>query len=380
MHTRFDNPIHVTKSFLPPFEEYTELISGIWESHWLTNNGALHQELEKGLTEYLNTPNVSLYVNGHLALDTAIKSLQLTGEVITTPFTFVSTAHAIEMNGLTPVFCDINENDFTIDVDKIETLITEKTSAILPVHVYGIPCDVERIQQLADKYNLKVIYDAAHAFGVEVKGKSVAEFGDISMFSFHATKMYHSIEGGALSFKDESLKNRLEKLKNFGITGPETCEYIALNAKMNEFQAAMGILNLKYVESCRNKRQILDKHYREVLSHVEGLRLSEIPEPINYNYAYFPVIVDTSFGVTRDELYTELCKYNIYPRKYFYPLITDYEVYRNRYDSSDTPVAKEISNKILCLPLDTTLEADKINQISEIILQIHKQSVGEVIT
>ena len=282
------NSIQVTRSSMPDFEEYIEEIKDLWESHWLTNTGGKHKKLEKELAEYLNSPNVSLFTNGHLALECAIDALNLTGEVITTPFTFASTTHAIVRNGLEPVFCDINPDDYTIDTDNLERLITDKTSAIVPVHVYGNICNVNEIERIARKYNLKVIYDAAHSFGVTVDGVGVGNFGDASMFSFHATKVFNTIEGGAVTFRNLDFGRKLNDLKNFGITGPETVEYVGGNAKMNEFQAAMGICNLRHIESEINKRKVVVERYRERLSGIHGIKLSQIQKGVRSNYCLLP--------------------------------------------------------------------------------------------
>jgi len=284
--------IQVTQSSMPEFEEYIEEIKDLWESKWLTNMGSKHKALESQLLQYLKTPNITLYTNGHLALECVIAALGLEGEVITTPFTFASTTHAIVRNGLTPVFCDINPDDYTIDVDKIEDLITEKTSAIIPVHVHGNVCDVEAIDRIAKKHNLKVIYDAAHTFGVEVNGQGIGTFGDASMFSFHATKVFNTIEGGAVTYNDSSIKQVLNDLKNFGITGPESVEYIGGNAKMNEFQAAMGICNLRHVDSEIARRKAVVERYISNLKNIEGIKLSKEKEGVKPNYAYFPVVFD----------------------------------------------------------------------------------------
>lgn len=369
---KFKKPILVTKSSMPPIEEYKKEMEKLWESRWLTNNGYFHEEFKKKLKEYFKVENIELFVNGHLAFDIAIKALDLKGEVITTPFTFVSTVHAIVMNGLKPVFCDINENDFTIDVNKIEELITEKTSAIIPVHVYGNPCNVKKIDEIANKYNLKVIYDAAHAFGIELEGKSIAQFGDISMFSCHSTKVFHSIEGGILSFKDKELKKKLYLLKNFGISGPETVELVGMNAKMNEFQALMGYLNLKYIDDNIEKRKRLVCKYRELLNKIEGIRYLEDIEGVKHNYSYFPIVVDENiFRKTRDELYERLKEYNIFTRKYFYPLVTDFECFKNEYNSSENiPTAKYVADRVLTLPLYSDLKIEAVEKICNIIEKI----------
>lgn len=358
--------IFVTKSILPDYNKYCELIKEVWDTHWLTNNGPLHEKFKDELKKRCDALNVSLFTNGHLALETALASLDLKGEVITTPFTFVSTTHAIVRNGLTPVFCDINDNDFTIDVDKIEQLITDNTCAILPVHVYGNICDVEKIEAIAKKYNLKVIYDAAHAFDEEYKGKNIANFGDISMFSFHATKVFNSIEGGCLSYNDDSLIEKIEELKNFGIKDPDTVDYVGGNAKMNEFQAAMGLCNLDTLKDDIKTRRELFLYYRELLSNIVGIKLSDINEYVDYNYSYFPIVVLDQYGRTREELITELNRSNIFPRKYFFPLINELDCYKGMY-KGDTPIALDISKRVLTLPLYPDLEKKKVKQICKII-------------
>ena len=361
-----DKPILVTQSSMPSFDEFTEEIKDIWESKWLTNMGAKHQKLESELLTYLKVPNITLFTNGHLALEVAIAAYGLKGEVITTPFTFASTTHAIVKNGLKPVFCDINPVDYTMDVSKIESLITDQTSAIIPVHVYGSVCDVEGIEKIAKKYNLKVIYDAAHTFGVEFNGKGIGEFGDASMFSFHATKVFNTIEGGALTFKDSSFKDVFNYLKNFGITGLETVEYVGGNAKMNEFQAAMGLCNLRHVDAEIAKRKVVVERYFSHLKGIDGISLSEVQKNVKPNYAYFPVVFD-GYIKTRNEVYEELKNHGIISRKYFYPLINDFDCYKVYYDSNETPVAKHIAKCVLTLPLYADLELDVVDRICEII-------------
>ena len=362
--------ILVTRSSMPDFEEYCNEIRELWETHWLTNMGVKHKELEKSLLEYLKTPNITLFTNGHLALECIIAAFNFPkgSEIITTPFTFASTTHAISRNGLVPVFCDINPKDFTIDADKIESLITEKTKAIIPVHVYGNLCDVEKIEKIAKEHNLKVIYDAAHAFGVEKNGTGVANFGDASMFSFHATKVFNTIEGGAVTYKDKNLNKILYDIKNFGITGPESVEYIGGNAKMNEFQAAMGSCNLRHVDKEIEKRKKVVEKYRERLQNIEGIKIIHAPEGIKENYAYFPVIFD-NYKYTRDEVFKKLGKENIIARKYFYPLINDFDCYKEKYSSKDTPVAKYMANRVLTLPLYADLELGIVDKICDIILK-----------
>lgn len=362
--------ILVTRSSMPDFEEYCNEIKKLWETHWLTNMGVKHKELEKSLLEYLKTSNITLFTNGHLALECVISAFNFPkgSEVITTPFTFASTTHAISRNGLKPVFCDINPEDFTIDADKIESLITEKTCAIIPVHVYGNLCDVDKIEKIAKKHNLKVIYDAAHAFGVEKDGIGVANFGDASMFSFHATKVFNTIEGGAVTYKDEKLNKILYDIKNFGITGPESVEYIGGNAKMNEFQAAMGICNLRHVDKEIEKRKKVVERYRERLLNIEGIKIIHVPKKIKENYAYFPVIFD-NYKYTRDEIFKKLGEENIIARKYFYPLINDFECYKRKYNSKDTPIAKYMADRVLTLPLYADLELEVVDKICDIILR-----------
>ncbi|MBE6903286.1 MAG: DegT/DnrJ/EryC1/StrS family aminotransferase [Ruminococcaceae bacterium] len=359
--------INVTRSSMPSYEEYCEQIKELWDSRWLTNNGAKHQQLERKLENYFNAENVTLFVNGHLALEIALQALKLEGEVITTPFTFASTTQAIVRSGLTPVFCDINDVDYTIDVNKIEELITDKTCAILPVHVYGNMCDTEKISEIAKKYNLKAIYDAAHAFGVTKNNISAACFGDISMFSFHATKVFNTIEGGALSYKDKALKEKLCVLKNFGQCGEDVTE-VAINAKMNEFAAAMGLCNLNYIEKEIEKRKRVAEHYRKLLSNVEGIKLCPLQEGVKSNYSYFPVVFD-GFKYTRDQVIEKLKKENIFARKYFFPCTNEFSAYKNMFEIKETPVAKYISERILTLPLYADLELSDVERICDIILK-----------
>lgn len=360
--------INVTRSSMPEFEEYCEEIKELWDSLWLTNMGAKHKIFENDLKKYLNTDNICLYCNGHLALENILAALDLRGEVITTPFTFASTTHAIVRNGLTPVFCDIEPDTYTIDVSKIEELITEKTSAIVPVHVYGNICDVEAIQKIADKYNLKVVYDAAHAFGVKYKGVSVANFGDASMFSFHATKVFHSIEGGMIAFKNFELYNKLNSLKNFGIVSQEDVEYIGGNAKMNEFSAAMGICNLRHIDDEIAKRKAVVERYTQRLENVEGIKICKINENIQSNYAYFPVVFD-GYKLNRDEICEKLSQNGITARKYFYPITNSFDCYQGRFDAGQTPVALDISKKVVTLPLYADLKIEDIDKICDIILK-----------
>ncbi len=364
--------ILVTRSSMPSYEEYCEEIKELWESHWLTNMGVKHKELQKELERYLDVPHVTLYTNGHLALENAIAALNLPkgGEVITTPFTFASTTHAIVRNGLVPVFCDINEDDYTIDVSKIEELITVQTVAIVPVHVYGNLCNIEEIDRIARKYGLKVVYDAAHAFGVRYKGISSACFGDASMFSFHATKVFNTIEGGAVCFKNHKWVQLLDDMKNFGIRGQEEVAYVGGNAKMNEFQAAMGICNMRHLDKEIEKRKKIVEHYRKRLSGVKGIRLSVIQKDVESNYAYFPVVFD-GYKYTRNEIFNMLAEKGIGARKYFYPLTNSFECYRNypTAGTEKTPIAQHMALRVLTLPLYADLCIEDVDRICDVILE-----------
>lgn len=367
--------ILVTQSSMPPYDEYIEEIKDIWDVKWLTNVGPKHQQLQKQLRNFLGVNNLELFTNGHSALEIGIQAFDFpqSGEIITTPFTFASTTQAIVRNNLVPVFCDINSTDYTIDVSKIESLITDKTVAILPVHVYGNVCNVEEIERIAKKYNLKVIYDAAHSFGVRYKGKGIASYGDMSMFSFHATKVYNTIEGGALSFSDASLSSKIKSIRNFGILDENTIEYVGTNAKMNEFSAAMGLCNLKHVDSEILKRKKVVERYIENLSSINGLRLNSVQEGVVSNYAYFSVVVDEQvFGYNRDQVYNVLLDSNINARKYFYPITNGFDCYKGKFDYNvnDTPVALAISKSVLALPLYADLAIDDVDRICKIIKEM----------
>ena len=356
---------------MPEYQEYIDEIKEIWDSHWLTNMGVKHKELQAELVSYLKVPSIDLLTNGHMALELSLQALHLPkgSEVITTPFTFASTTHAIVRNGLEPVFCDINPVDFTMDVTKIEALITDKTSAIMPVHVYGNICDVEEIQRIADKYGLKVIYDAAHTFGVEYKKKGIGSFGDVSCFSFHATKVFNTIEGGAACFADQDFGLDLYRLKNFGIRGPETVDGVGANAKMNEFCAAMGLCNLRHVDEEIAKRKAVVERYMEHLDGVDGLQMNPIQKDVKPNYAYFPVIFEENvFGATRNEVMEALAEQGIGSRKYFYPLTNTFDCFHGKYDPSQTPVALHLSKRVLTLPLYADLSLEDVNRICKIIL------------
>ncbi|RGU84878.1 DegT/DnrJ/EryC1/StrS family aminotransferase [Ruminococcus bromii] len=365
--------ILVTRSSMADFEEYIEEIKDIWDSHWLTNMGPKHKKFQAQLKDYLGVENIDLFTNGHMALELSLQAMKLQGEVITTPFTFASTTHSIVRNGLTPVFCDINPDDYTIDVTKIESLITDKTCAIMPVHVYGNVCNIEEIQKIADKYGLKVIYDAAHTFGVRYKGKGIGGFGNVSCFSFHATKVFNTIEGGAACFKDPEFGLDLYRLKNFGIRGPEVVDAVGANAKMNEFSAAMGICNLKHIEEEIGKRRKVVERYRANLENVDGIKLSPIQKDVVPNYAYFPVVFDEKvFGATRNEVFEKLAENDICARKYFYPLTNTFECFNGKFDVSKTPVALHISNRVLTLPLYADLPLDDVDRICNIIIACKK--------
>lgn len=362
--------IFVTRSSMPPLDDFVGMLQQLWDSRRLTNMGTLHSELEAKLKEYLNVEGISLMVNGHMSLEMALSALKLPngGEVITTPFTFISTTHAIVRSGLKPIFCDIKMSDFTIDEEKIEALINENTVAILPVHVYGNVCAVERIQEIADKYNLKVIYDAAHAFGVTYKGKGVGAFGNASVFSFHATKVFHTIEGGAVTFHNPELYKTLYNLKNFGIRSEEVVAEVGANAKLNEFCAAMGLCNLQHIDDEIAKRKYVTEKYRELLSEVRGIRVLESKPEVVSNYAYFPILIDeTEYGRTRDEVYDTLKENNIYSRKYFYPLTSDQACFRNKYQTVPLNNARYVSDRILVLPLYADLSLENVEWIVKLI-------------
>ncbi len=364
------NNILVTRSSMPTLEEYIEEIRPIWDSHWLTNMGVKHKTLQAELQKYMGVPNVELLTNGHMALELSLQALNLQGEVITTPFTFASTTHAIVRNGLEPVFCDIDPETYTMDVTQIERLITDRTCAILPVHVYGNVCNVEEIERIAHKYELKVLYDAAHTFGETYKGQGIGSFGDASCFSFHATKVFNTIEGGAVCYRDPDMGRRLYELKNFGIHGPEEVDAVGANAKMNEFCAAMGLCNLRHVDEEIAKREAVVERYREHLEGVEGLRLNVKQPEVRSNYAYFPVVFDeTLFGASRNEVMDALAQNGIGARKYFYPLTNTFECFHGKYDVDATPVALHVAKRVLTLPLYADLAMEDVDRICKIILE-----------
>lgn len=364
--------ITVTSPLLPSLEEFMPYLQDIWNRKWLTNNGHYHKELEKALCEYLKVPYISLFTNGTLPLMCALQALRITGEVITTPYSFVATTHSLWWNGIKPVFVDIDPVTGNIDPDKIEAAITPRTTAIMPVHVYGNPCDTQRIQEIADKYGLKVIYDAAHAFGVEVNGESVLNAGDMSTLSFHATKVYNTIEGGALIMHDEATKQRIDYLKNFGFAGETTVIAPGINGKMDEVRAAYGLLNLKQVDAAIEARHQVAVRYREALRGVKGIRAMEDIPGVRHNYAYFPIFIDAEeYGMTRDELYFKMKEQNVLGRRYFYPLISEFSTYRGLESAhpENLPVAHKIANSVICLPMYHNLTAEDIERIIEQIVK-----------
>lgn len=364
-------PILVTKPAMPPIEEFETYLKQIWDNSWLTNNGPIHQELEKALAEYLGVKYISLFSNGTLALITALQALHIKGEVLTTPFSFVATSHSLWWNGIKPVFVDIDPLTYNIDPEKIEEAITHDTTAIMPVHVYGNPCDTKRIKEIADRHNLKVIYDAAHAFGVSKEGDSILNQGDLSTLSFHATKVYSTIEGGAIICHDQQMKHHIDNLKNFGFRGETVVEEPGINAKLNEVQAAYGLLQLKYVDEYIEKRKLIAQTYREELSEIEpAVKLLYDFPGVRHTYPYFPVLINEElFGQTRDSLYDYLKSKDIYGRRYFYPIISEFEPYRNLPSASpeNLPVATRIAAQILCLPIYPDLELSDVRRISDLI-------------
>ncbi len=365
-----NNQITVTSPLLPPLEDFHKLLQEIWNSKWITNNGSFHQQLEKELVAYLKVPYISLFTNGTLPLITALQALRITGEVITTPYSFVATTHALWWNGIKPVFVDIDPATGNIDPDKIEAAITPRTTAIMPVHVYGKPCDVERIQQIADKYGLKVIYDAAHAFGVEVEGESILNAGDLSTLSFHATKVYNTIEGGAMVIQDEKTKQRIDYLKNFGFAGETTVVAPGINSKMDEVRAAYGLLNLRQVDAAIAARQQVAIQYREALRDMDGITFFDDMPGVRHNYSYFPIFIDEKqYGMTRDELYFKMKEQNILGRRYFYPLISEFSTYRGLESATpeNLPNAHKMANSVICLPMHHALTSEEVERIVDVI-------------
>ena len=358
--------ITVTSPLLPNLEEFNELLKEVWASKWITNNGQFHKKLEAALAEYLKVPYISLFTNGTLPLLTALQALRITGEVITTPYSFVATTHSIWWNGAHPVFVDIDPSTGNIDPDCIEAAITPRTTAILPVHVYGKPCDTRRIKEIADKYGLKVIYDAAHAFGVEVNGESILNAGDLSTLSFHATKVYNTIEGGALVMHDEDMKQRIDYLKNFGFAGETTVVGPGINSKMDEVRSVYGLLNLKQVDAAIEARHQVAIAYREALKHVKGISFWDDMPGVKHNYSYFPIFVDAEdYGMTRDELYALMKSHNVLGRRYFYPLISEFSPYRSLPSSNPGNLTKahKLADTVICLPMHHELSQTDINRV-----------------
>ena len=369
---KFDTPIYVTQPFLPPIEEFTKGLEEIWENKWLTNNGPVLKRFQTKLSTYFSNENICLFNNGTLALQIGLQGMGISGEVITTPFTFVATSHALYWNKIRPVFCDIEPDFFTIDPEKIERLITPWTTAILAVHVFGFSCQLEKLQKIATKHNLKLIYDSAHAFGVHVRGKPITDFGDLSMLSFHATKLFHSIEGGALVFKNNELKQTFDYLKNFGFKNENEVVMPGTNAKMNEFQALMGIQLLSYIDKMIEKRKRIEAVYKDRLQNVPGIKFCpSLPKDIKYNYSYMPVqIKEQEFGQSRNDLYEILKQYNVYTRKYFYPLLCDFACYQSITLGDPLIIARKIADNILTLPIYPSLKLDDVYKICEIIKSI----------
>ena len=364
--------ITVTSPLLPDLQEFETLLEDIWQRKWLTNNGYYHQELEKALAEYLGVEYLSLFTNGTLPLITALQALRITGEVITTPYSFVATTHSIWWNNLKPVFVDVDEQTGNIDPDKIEAAITPQTTAIMPVHVYGTPCNTQRIQEIADIYGLKVIYDAAHTFGVKVAGKSILENGDMSTLSFHATKVYNTVEGGALICRDSATKKRIDYLKNFGFAGETTVVAPGINSKMDEIRAAFGLLNLRQVDTAIAHRKHIAELYRESLRNIPGIRFLQDIDGVHHNYSYFPIfITENEYGKSRDALYNHLKDSNIYTRRYFYPLISNFPVYRGL-DSAkpeNLPIANKLANQVLCLPIYADMTDEDVERVIECVVK-----------
>jgi dTDP-4-amino-4,6-dideoxygalactose transaminase len=364
-------PIYVTQPFLPPLEEFQDYLKEIWDNKWLTNNGKYHQELEKALCEYLGVKYISLFTNGTLALITALQALKISGEVITTPYSFVATTHSLWWNNIKPVFVDIEKGTCNMNPDKIEAAITPQTTAILPVHVYGNPCPADRIQKIAETYNLKVIYDAAHAFGVKQNGNSILNFGDLSILSFHATKVFNTFEGGAIICHTPEMKQHIDDLKNFGFRDEVTVVTPGINAKMNEIQAAFGLLSLKYLDDAAKMRQQITINYREALNDIKGISFFDDIKDVKHNYSYFPVLVNQlEYGMTRDMLYEKLKAKDIYARRYFYPLISDFSAYKTlpSANAANLPVATKIAQEVICLPIYPALTENEQQRVIECIV------------
>ena len=364
-----DAPIYVTRPLLPPLAEFLPYLEEIWESGWLTNAGPFHQRLEKALCEHLGVEHLALFANGTIALVTALQCLRISGQVITTPYSFVATSHSLLWNSIEPVFVDIEATTCNLDPERIEAAITPRTTAILPVHCYGNPCDVDRIQKIADTYGLKVIYDAAHAFGVSHKGRSVLNFGDLSVLSFHATKAFNTFEGGAIVCPDAKTKQRIDYLKNFGFADEVTVVAPGINGKMNEIQAAFGLLQLRHINASIVKRRDIDQRYRALLSSVRGIRCLPLPGNTRHNYSYFPILVEGEYAITRDQLYHLMRQSGVIVRRYFFPLISDFPIYRGLPSAAPEllPTARSIASRILCLPIHPTLSFEEMDRVVDLI-------------
>ena len=367
-----NKPLNVTSPLLPDLDEFSQMLKKIWESKWITNNGSFHQQLEEALCDYLKVPYISLFTNGTLPLLTALQALRVSGEVITTPYSFVATTHSIWWNGLRPVFVDIDPSNCGMDPDRIEAAITPRTTAIMPVHCYGKPCDIVRIQKIADKYGLKVIYDAAHCFGVEINGKSILEYGDISTLSFHATKVYNTVEGGAMVVHDAATKQRIDYLKNFGFESETEVIAPGINSKLDEVRAIYGLLNLRQVDQAIEARHQVAIRYREALRSVHGIRFFDDMPGVRHNYSYFPIFVEaSSYGMSRDELFNKLRQHNIISRRYFYPLISTFSTYRGLPSATteNLPNATRIANEVICLPIHHELSNEDVDKVIEVIVK-----------
>lgn len=366
-----EQPLYVTQPYLPPLEEFIPYLRKIWDSHTLTNGGPMHQQFERALSEYLGVEHISLFSNGTQALVTALQVLRISGEVITTPYSFVATAHSLVWNGITPIFADVTPDGYNLDPDRVEAAITPQTTAIMPVHCYGHPCDVDGLQRVADKYNLRIIYDAAHAFGVKDSGGSILRHGDLSVLSFHATKVFNTFEGGAIVCPSAKVKAHVDHLKNFGFVDEETVVAPGVNGKMNEFSAALGLLQLQHIDEALRRRAEISRHYMQALEDVEGIRWVNPPAMSRTNHAYFPILVDKPYGLSRDALYQVMRSKGVFARRYFHPLISDFSVYRGLPSSKrdNLPNACRFASQVLCLPLFPSMTCDEVSRVVQIIRQ-----------
>lgn len=377
LHAGADRPLYVTQPYLPPLEEFIPYLRKIWDSHTLTNSGPMHQQFEQSLSEYLGVEHISLFSNGTQALVTALQVLRITGEVITTPYSFVATAHSLVWNGISPIFADVTPDGYNLDPECIEAAITPQTTAIMPVHCYGHPCDVQGIQRVADKYNLRVIYDAAHAFGVKDSGGSILRHGDLSVLSFHATKVFNTFEGGAVVCPSAKVKAHVDHLKNFGFVDEETVVAPGVNGKMNEFSAALGLLQLQHIDETLRRRAEISKLYMQELRDVPGIHWITPQVMAQANHAYFPILIEEQYGLSRDDLYQTLRSQGIFARRYFYPLISDFSVYRGLPSSKreNLPNASRLASQVLCLPLYPSMRNDDVSRVTQIIRSSKKSSL-----